>query len=168
MLQKPTISFIKIPATLVNLARNTSEYNDALAVLEKTHPIIFNLINNNYYAANNGGWFAINNIDDQIENPIIVSDLVDKEGGQLQGPALIMALGKLMISATEQDVFLCTLQQIETLTDSVIWKLWSKQIEDKAELEAAYESIFNKGLDLRKNIETLKQQCADDIKELIQ
>jgi hypothetical protein len=167
-MQKPTISFIKIPATLVNLTRNTNEYNEALVALEQTHPIVCNLIQNNYYAANNGGWFAINNIDDQIESPIIVSDLVDEEGEGLEGMSLIMALGKLMVNATEQDVFLCTLQQIETLTDSVIWKLWSKQIDDKNELEAAYETVFNKGLDLRKNIQTLKQQCSDDIKGLIQ
>jgi hypothetical protein len=167
-MQKPTISFIKVPATLVNLTRNTNEYNEVLAALEQTHPIVFNLIKTNYYAANNGGWFAINNIDDQIENPIIVSDLVDEEGEQLQDQVLIMALGKLMVNASEQDVFLCTLQQIETLTDSVIWKLWSKQIDGKQQLEEAYESIFNKGLDLRKNIETLQQLCADDIKGLIQ
>jgi hypothetical protein len=166
-MQKPTISFIKIPATLVNLARNTNEYNEALAALEQTHPIVCNLIQNNYYAANNGGWFAINNIDHQIETPIVVSDLVDEESEQLEGQALIMALGKLMVNASEQDVFLCTLQQIETLTDSVVWKLWSKQIDDKHQLEAAYESIFNRGLDLRKNITTLQQQCADDIGSIL-
>jgi hypothetical protein len=166
-MQKPTISFIKIPATLVNLTRNTSEYNEAIAALEQTHPIVFNLIQNNYYAANNGGWFAINNIDDQIESPINVSDLVDEEGEQLVAEALIMALGKLMVNATEQDVFLCTLHQIETLTDSVIWKLWSKQIEDIDALKAAYFAVFNDEMDGRWSEETAPQHCSDAIKNLI-
>ncbi len=165
-MQNAIISFIKIPATLVSLTRDTDEYSTAVEALESTHPTLFRLLQKNPHCANVGGWFAINDIDDQVENPIIVSDLVDENGNQLEGPALIFALGKLMVSSPGTTIFHCTLGQIVMLTDSVFWKVWSMQIEDIDELKAAHLAIFKDDMDGRWSDEAAPQRCADKIREL--
>ncbi len=166
-MQNAIISFVKIPATLINLTRDTDEYSTAVEDLEITHPTLFRLLQKNPHCANVGGWFAINDIDDQVENQIIVSYLVDDNGDQLEGPALIFALGKLMVSSSETTIFHCTLGQIVMLTDSVFWKVWSMQIEDIDELKAAYLSIFKDDMDGRWSDETAPQRCADKLKEIL-
>ncbi len=161
------ISFIKIPATLISLTRDTDEYNTAVEALESTHPTLFRLLQKNPHCADIGGWFAINDIDDQVENQIVVSDLVDENGDQLEGPALIFALGKLMVSSPETTVFHCPLGQIVMLTDSIFWKVWSMQIEDIDELKAAHLTIFNDDMDGRWSAETAPQRSADKLKEIL-
>ena len=101
---------------------------------------------------------------DDCVNPFLISDLVDAEGLNLEGSALVLAVGKELAKDDRDWAILGEYQQIVTLSSDPIWKLWQKKYEeeDRAAFEADYlkvREIFTALPEYNANITF--QQAAD-------
>ena len=162
------ITIHRIPESLVNLKRGTAEYNEAVAALKETDNEVYRLLLMFPEAADDGGNYAFASTLPDAANPIFISEFADENGNKLAGMSLIQATGKEMIKSDRSRAIHCTKSDVAMLTESSVWKLWAKLIDDKNELEAAHEEVFNEGVDRKKSIESLKREAAKKIKSSLE
>jgi len=159
------ITIRKIPDSIVNLKRGSEEYGIAVAELEITDNETYRLLQQYPLAANAGGNHAfVTTLDDAFE-PIIIADLVDENGEQLQGMALIAAIGTIMVQDDRSRSIHCSLSDIRLLTESTHWKIWAKLIDDESVLKIKASSI-GISIDKRKTLENNQQIASDAVRSL--
>lgn len=100
-------------------------------------------------------------------NPILVSDMVDEEGVQLEGDDLIAAIASELFADDRTRGIQGTKGQLSQLHKSPQWRLWCGKYEDKADLEKDHEAVFSVGVDRRKSMETLVEESRVTLKAVL-
>lgn len=100
-------------------------------------------------------------------NPVKVYEELNKDNQPLSGQELFMRVSSLMLSEDRARPIHIFKWQANQLHEFPLWRLWCAQHETKEDLENEYKKAFNKELDRRKNIVTLKTAIRKEIKELL-
>ena len=101
---------------------------------------------------------------DDCLNPFIIGEQLDEEGEKLTGVALVLAVGKELVKEGRNWAILGEYQEIITLSNHPIWKLWQKQYtdENRVAFETDYLAVRELFPALPEYSETITfQQAAD-------
>lgn len=158
------VTIRKMPKSLIGLDRSSEEYAQAVVELEDTNNETFRLLQLFPKCADNGHVHIVNATLEDAFEPILVSEMLDDEGSQLQGGALVIAVGKLLVASDGLRSIHCTINDVQTLTESDYWLVWAQLIDDESELKEKCEPLGIK-IDKRKTLEDNREIASAAIKE---